>query len=188
MKQFTQSGYEYIGMDHFAKKDDELTQAKANRTLHRNFQGYTTKAGLDLIGMGMTSISSIANAYSQNEKKLNKYLEFFGQDSSTENSIPIEKGYVCKPDDLIRRSVIAKLLCHEILYFAEIEKEFEINFATYFASELTELPELVEDGLIILQADSIRITSLGKIFMRNIAMIFDSYLKSASQHLFSRTV
>jgi oxygen-independent coproporphyrinogen III oxidase len=189
MKSFTQSGYEYIGMDHFAKKQDELTLAKSKRTLHRNFQGYTTKAGLDLLGFGMTSISSISNAYSQNEKKLNRYLEFFKTERhDSEDLLPIEKGLTCSMDDMIRRDVIAKLLCHEVLYFAEVSSAYGIDFAKYFASELAALPGFVDDGLLELHPDKIRITALGKIFMRNIAMVFDTYLKKSSNMLFSRTV
>lgn len=188
MKEFTKSGYEYIGMDHFAKNQDELSIAQRERTLHRNFQGYTTKAGLDLIGMGMTSISSINNSYTQNEKKLNRYLEFFSNDYNAENPLPIEKGYVCNEDDLLRRTVISKLLCHGVLIFEEIEKEFSINFQNYFADEVNKLPELQTDGLIKISNERIEVTNLGRIFLRNIAMVFDSYLKSSKNMLFSRTV
>ncbi|MDX1921270.1 MAG: oxygen-independent coproporphyrinogen III oxidase [Candidatus Caenarcaniphilales bacterium] len=188
MKEFSQNGYEYIGMDHFAKHQDELSVARQERTLHRNFQGYTTKAGLDLIGMGMTSIGSIDNTFTQNEKKLNKYLEFFNENYTAEKLVPIEKGYVCNQDDLLRRAVISKLLCHGVLLFGEIEKEFSVNFTHYFADELRQLPDLENDGLIKITDKKVEVTSLGRIFLRNIAMVFDIYLKSSKNVLFSRTV
>ncbi|MDJ0625800.1 MAG: oxygen-independent coproporphyrinogen III oxidase [Candidatus Caenarcaniphilales bacterium] len=187
-KAFCANGYEYIGMDHFAKVDDELCLARKDRSLHRNFQGYTTKAGCDLIGMGMTSISSINSVYSQNEKKLNKYTEFFSENYESKNLIPIEKGYESNEQDLLRRSIINKLLCHGVVIFKEIENEFSISFAKYFQKELTQLQELQNDGLVELRSNGIYVTNLGRIFLRNIAMPFDSYLGKTSSKLFSRTV
>ena len=188
---FSENGYEYIGMDHFAKSNDELFRARLDRTLHRNFQGYTTKAGCDLFGLGMTSISSIDNTYSQNEKKLNRYLDFFGKPDYTAS--PIERGLECSADDLIRKSIINKFLCHGLLIFSEIENEFkfefrEISFKEYFANELNNLKELESDKLIELSDSEIRVTDLGRVFLRNIGMVFDAYLQKNSQRLFSRTV
>jgi len=188
MKVFAEHDYEYIGMDHFAKRKDELCLARTAGTLHRNFQGYTTKAGCDLFGLGMTSISSIHNTYNQNEKRLTQYMNFFDENYIEESLNPLEKGFKCSPDDLLRRKVINNLLCHEKLLFDEIEKDFKINFNQYFKTELLELDELAKDNLIIKEKNSITVTSLGRIFLRNIAMPFDIYLQQNKNHLFSRTV
>jgi oxygen-independent coproporphyrinogen III oxidase len=187
MKEFSANGYQFIGMDHFAKLDDELCKAQKERTLHRNFQGYTTKAGLDLVGMGMTSISSIDNIYAQNEKKLNRYNNFFSGPNIS--SVPLEKGLKLNPEDLLRRTVISKILCHGLLVFSELEGEFGLSsFKEHFKSELENLLEFEEDGLLKLDDNKIEVTSLGRIFLRNIAMVFDAYLKVNSNRLFSRTV
>jgi oxygen-independent coproporphyrinogen-3 oxidase len=188
LKIFGDSGYEYIGMDHFAKKDDELCIARADRTLHRNFQGYTTKAGCDLYGMGMTSISSIDNVYSQNEKRLNKYLEFFDETYNPSSILPIEKGIESSPDDLLRRDVISRLLCHGLVNFSEIEDNYKISFKEYFPSELAELKSYEQDGIVRVTDEQIQVETLGRIFLRNIVMPFDKYLKGTSNKLFSRTV
>ena len=185
LKSFSENDYEFIGMDHFSKKTDELCRARTTRSLHRNFQGYTTKAGLDLFGLGMTSISSISNIYTQNEKKLNRYIEHF---ESNKAGIPIEKGVLLTREDLLRRSIINKILCHGLVVFAEIEQEFDLNFEKHFATELLQLKDLELDGLIILRENQIEITYIGRVFLRNIAMIFDAYLQKGSQRLFSRTV
>lgn len=188
MKVFAEHDYEYIGMDHFAKRTDELCLARAAGTLHRNFQGYTTKAGCDLFGLGMTSISSIHDTYSQNEKRLTQYMSFFDENYTPESLNPLEKGFKCSDDDLLRRKVINNLLCHEELIFADIEEEFKIDFNNYFKTELAELDELAKDNLIDKNQKSIKVTSLGRIFLRNIAMPFDIYLQKNKNHLFSRTV
>lgn len=185
LKTFGENNYEFIGMDHFAKKQDELCIARTKRTLHRNFQGYTTKAGLDLLGLGMTSISAINNIYVQNEKKLNRYIEYF---ENNEQGIPIEKGFELSQEDLLRRSLISKILCHGLVFFSEFEEEFKIDFQSYFAYELEQLKDLEKDGLISLSLDKLEVTYIGRIFLRNIAMLFDNYLQKGSQKLFSRTV
>lgn len=188
MKQFCANDYEYIGMDHFAKANDELCAARQDRTLHRNFQGYTTKAGCDLFGLGMTSISSIDNVFAQNEKKLNRYMDFFNDSYHVSKLIPLEKGFKCSFDDTLRKSIISKLLCHGVLLFEEVEREFSIDFSQYFENELINLKALEADGLIELTKGKITVTSLGRIFLRNIGMIFDAYLHKGNQRLFSRTV
>jgi oxygen-independent coproporphyrinogen-3 oxidase len=186
MKQFSAAGYEFIGMDHFAKSNDELCKARRERTLHRNFQGYTTKAGCDLIGLGMTSISSINNTYSQNEKKLNRYVDFFK--ASDAKFAPLEKGFELSQEDLLRREVISRILCHGVLVFAEIDEMFSLSFKEHFAKELIELAELEKDGLLRLSDSRLEVTSLGRIFLRNIGMVFDEYLQKNRNRLFSRTV
>ena len=181
-----EAGYEFIGMDHFAKKNDELCLARQNRTLHRNFQGYTTKAGLQLFGLGMTSISSIGNIYSQNQKKLNRYLEHFSKPNTTE--LPLEKGIKLSKEDVLRRAIINKILCHGVLIFGEIQEEFDLDFTQYFARELQDLQVLAKDGLLTITPQKIEISSVGRIFLRNIAMTFDLYLRAGHPKLFSRTI
>ncbi len=131
LEKFLAAGYLYIGMDHFARPGDELATAQQNRTLHRNFQGYTTKAGADLYGMGVSAISSIGSAYAQNRREVPAY-----QDAAASRGIATMRGYRLSPDDLLRRAVIGRLLCHTVIPKNEIEREFSISFDEYFAPEL----------------------------------------------------
>lgn len=186
VRKFTDAGYLYIGMDHFARPGDELAIAQSNRTLHRNFQGYTTKAGADLYGMGVSAISSIGEAYAQNDRALATY-----QSAVAERGLATMRGYRLNSDDLLRREVITKLLCHTVVRKREIENTFQIRFDEYFASELAELRAMRDDGLVLLSDDEIRVTTLGRIFIRNLAMPFDRYLreqKMDSRPLFSKTL
>jgi oxygen-independent coproporphyrinogen III oxidase len=181
---FTKADYVYIGMDHFARPDDKLCLAQKNRTLHRNFQGYTTKAGADLIGMGVSSISDIDRIYAQNYRDLDHYYA-----AVENNRMPIMRGIRLNEDDLLRRAVISRLLCHCVLHKREIESEFAIRFDEYFADELTKLKPLQNDGLVELDADTISITQLGRIFIRNAGMVFDKYLqKPKDKPVFSKTL
>jgi oxygen-independent coproporphyrinogen-3 oxidase len=183
---FLGAGYVYIGMDHFALPGDELAAAQRNRTLHRNFQGYTTKAGADLYGMGVSSISSVANSYAQNSREVPAY-----QETVSERGIATIRGYRLSEDDLIRRSVIGRLLCHTVIPKSEIEREFSINFGEYFKEEMTEFGALQSEGLVDLTPEEIRVTPLGRIFIRNVAMTFDRYLREQQMNqkpLFSRTL
>ncbi len=186
LQEFTASGYSYIGMDHFAKPEDELAVAQRNRTLHRNFQGYTTKAGADLYGMGVSAISGIGAAYAQNRRELPAYSS-----AVAERGLATMRGYRLTRDDEIRRSVINRLLCHTVIRKEEVEREFAISFDSYFAAELAELEQCRADGLAAVTAEEIRVTSLGRIFIRNVAMPFDRYLreqKMDSRPLFSKTL
>ena len=186
VRKFTDAGYLYIGMDHFARPGDELAIAQGNRTLHRNFQGYTTKAGADLYGMGVSAISSIGEAYAQNDRALATY-----QSAIAERGSATMRGYRLNSDDLLRREVITKLLCHTVVRKREIENTFQIRFDEYFASELAELRAMRDDALVLLSDDEIRVTTLGRIFIRNLAMPFDRYLreqKMDSRPLFSKTL
>jgi oxygen-independent coproporphyrinogen III oxidase len=183
---FLEAGYLYIGMDHFAKPGDELATAQQNRTLHRNFQGYTTKAGADLYGMGITAISGIQNAYAQNQRDIPTW-----EKAVNERGIATMRGYHLSEDDRLRRTVISRLLCHTIVLKDEISKEFGIDFDRYFADELTRLEPFREDGLIVLTPNEIRTTPLGRIFIRNAAMLFDPYLEKQNLNakpLFSKTL
>jgi len=183
---FLEAGYLYIGMDHFAKPGDELAIAQQNRTLHRNFQGYTTKAGADLYGMGITAISGIQNAYAQNQRDIPTW-----ERAVNERGIATMRGYHLSEDDRLRRTVISRLLCHTIVLKDEISQEFQIDFDHYFADELQRLEPFREDGLILLNPDEIRTTALGRIFIRNAAMLFDPYLEKQhlnAKPLFSKTL
>jgi len=183
---FLDAGYLYIGMDHFAQPGDELAIAQQNRTLHRNFQGYTTKAGADLYGMGVSAISSIGRAYAQNSREIPAY-----QAAVKDRGIATMRGYRLSDDDEIRRAVIGRLLCHTVIFEREIEREFGVDFDEYFAAELDRLAEARDEGLVTIAADEIRVTPLGRIFIRNVAMTFDRYLHEQQMDkrpLFSKTL
>lgn len=180
----TGAGYVYIGMDHFAKPEDELTLAQKNKTLYRNFQGYTTKAQADLIGMGVTSISMVGDVYAQNLKGLTEY-----QTRVSEGTLPTHRGYRLSKDDLIRRSVITRIMCDLEIDRRHALDAFGEDFDNYFASEVKELDAFASDGLLQMTQNAIILTPLGRVFMRNIAMVFDRYLKAVPKGpLFSRTL
>jgi oxygen-independent coproporphyrinogen-3 oxidase len=184
IERFTAAGYRYIGMDHFARPDDELCLAQTNRTLHRNFQGYTTKAGADLLGFGVSSIGGLERVYAQNHRDLKDYY-----DAIERKSLPVMRGIHLSDDDVLRRSVISRLLCHCVLRKQEIESEFGIRFDEYFADELARLEALQVDKLVTLSAESIAVTQLGRIFIRNVGMVFDKYLqKPKDKPVFSKTL
>ena len=184
IERFTQADYQYIGMDHFARPDDELCLAQKNRTLHRNFQGYTTKAGADLLGLGVSSISGVGRIYAQNYRDLKGYCDAIGREQ-----LPVMRGIRLDEDDVIRRAVISRLLCHCVLHKGEVESEFGIRFDDYFAEELARLESLQTDGLVSLSPGSISVTQLGRIFIRNVGMVFDKYLgERKDKPVFSKTL
>jgi oxygen-independent coproporphyrinogen-3 oxidase len=184
LTRFTEAGFEYIGMDHFARPDDELARARRDRTLHRNFQGYTTKAGTDLIGFGMSAIGSVGAAYVQNRRELAAYSE-----SVTTSGTATFRGFRLSPDDRLRGTVISAILCHGVVVKREIEQKFGISFDEYFADALEKLAPCAADGLVELSKDEIRATPLGRVFLRNLAMPFDAYLDvPADKPVFSRTL
>ena len=178
-------GYRAIGMDHFALPDDELSIAAADGTLSRNFMGYTTKRGTEMISLGTSGISDVAGAYAQNHKRLNSYYT-----SVDAGELPIERGVALSDDDRIRRYVITELMCNSQVVYADAEERFGIVFADYFAEELGRVAsELVPEGMAIVDDDRIRATELGSIFIRNVAMTFDAYLATkVDRPVFSRTV
>jgi oxygen-independent coproporphyrinogen-3 oxidase len=183
---FLEAGYLYIGMDHFAKPGDELAISQQDRTLHRNFQGYTTKAGAALYGMGITAISGFPQAYAQNYRDLASW-----EASVNDRGLATMRGYRLSDDDLVRRAVINRLLCHTVVPKQEIEKEFAIHFDDYFAKELRHLELPRADGLLTIENNEIRATWLGRIFIRNLAMYFDPYLEKQqldAKPLFSKTL
>ncbi|MBE7377132.1 oxygen-independent coproporphyrinogen III oxidase [Pseudomonas lopnurensis] len=183
IKRLTAAGYVYIGMDHFSLPDDELALARANGTLQRNFQGYSTHADCDLIGLGISSIGKVANSYSQNVKELSQYYARLN-----EGLLPVQRGYRLSDDDCLRRDVIVSLMCHGRIDYAEIERKHAIAFREYFAEALAKLDEHVADGLVELHDDQLILLPQGQLMMRNVAMAFDAYLGGEQRGRFSRTV
>jgi len=181
-QKLTEAGYVYIGMDHFAKPDDELAIAQREGKLYRNFQGYSTHSDCDLIGLGITSIGRVGDAYIQNVKELDEYDQLISQ-----NKLPVFKGFELDEDDKIRRAVITQLICHFDLTYATIEQEFAINFADYFAKELHALAPMQSDGLLTVSEKGIHVLPAGRLLIRNICMVFDKYLAQKQQQ-FSRVI
>jgi oxygen-independent coproporphyrinogen-3 oxidase len=177
-------GYLYIGMDHFALPDDDLVLARGDGTLQRNFQGYSTHGECDLVGLGVSSISSIGNVYSQNSITTMEYEALIEG-----GHIPIRKGIAVDDDDLIRADVIQALMCYDRLDFDDFDASHNIEFRDYFKAELGRLPALAADGLIDLDADSITITAKGRLLLRSIAMIFDRHIDEAGhEKRFSKAI
>jgi oxygen-independent coproporphyrinogen-3 oxidase len=164
--------------------EDELALARDNGTLQRNFQGYTTHADSDLIGMGMTSISKIGDCFSQNQREEKNYFEYIDK-----GHLPVQHGYELNTDDKIRRDLIQSLMCKELINGDELEKRHNIHFETYFAAELEALTPHLEDQLISFSNNTLTVLPLGKLLLRNIAMVFDAYYKSAaSRRQFSKAI
>jgi len=187
-EQLLLAGYVQIGMDHFALPEDELALALSKRRLHRNFMGYTVKMGTDMVGVGVSSIGDVRASFAQNVKKLSTYYS-----ALDEGRFPIERGYVLDEDDVIRREVITRLMCNFYLDRGEIESRFDIEFASYFAVELAELVEEdgpVGHGFLKIEDDHLEVIGDGRLFIRNICMVFDRHLrtKKPGQKMFSRTV
>ncbi|MDZ7750961.1 MAG: oxygen-independent coproporphyrinogen III oxidase [Gammaproteobacteria bacterium] len=184
IQRLTDAGYVFIGMDHFAKPGDELAVAQRNRTLYRNFQGYSTHAECDLVAMGVSAISMVGESYSQNMKTLDGYYERIGG-----SRLPVFRGVELEPDDVLRRQVISTLICHFELLFAPIETRWNIQFNHYFASELAELEAMAADGLLEVSSWGIRVSLQGKLLIRNICMVFDRYLREAREgHRYSKVI
>ena len=184
LERFSDAGFEYIGMDHFARPTDELARARSDRTLHRNFQGYTTKAGTDLVGFGMSAIGGIGATYVQNKRDLGPW-----QSAVQASGAATFRGFRLSEDDLLRRTVIQNLLCHGVIVKREIEERYGIRFDEHFADALEKLAPCAADGLVVLESDRIQATMIGRVFLRNLAMPFDAYLAAAPEKpVFSRTL
>jgi oxygen-independent coproporphyrinogen-3 oxidase len=181
----TSNGYEYIGMDHFARPEDELTHAQKEKSLYRNFQGYSTRAGADLYGFGMSSISHFQNIYAQNFKTLPEYYR-----ALDDGTFATHVGYRMTVDDHIRKFVIMRLMCDLELEKRTVETRYPLVFDEYFRSSLEALQQFVADGLVEVTSEKIAIVGAGRLLLRNIAMCFDAYLNtlSAGKPIFSRTV
>lgn len=180
----TGAGYQFIGMDHFARPDDELAIAQREGKLHRNFQGYTTQGDTDLLGLGVSAISMIGDCYAQNHKVLKQYYQ-----QVDVQGIALWRGLALTRDDCIRRDVIKSLICNFKLDYAAIEKLWSVHFADYFAEDLRLLAPLEKDGLVSLSPQGIQVTAKGRLLIRNICMCFDIYLRrKARLQQFSRVI
>lgn len=180
----TQNGYRFIGMDHFARPEDELSLAQQAGTLHRNFQGYTTQGDTDLLGLGVSAISMLGDVYCQNQKVLKAYNESVDRQGNA-----LWRGVVLTQDDAIRREVIKTLICLFSLDIRALEQRWGLRFDDYFAEDLQLLQPLVKDGLVTLTPERIAVTAKGRLLIRNICMCFDRYLRhKARQQQFSRVI
>lgn len=184
IEQLTRAGYVYIGMDHFARPDDELARAQQEHRLYRNFQGYSTHAGCDLVAMGMTSISSVGDSYAQNVKTLDAYQERIG-----DGRLAVYRGVELGADDVLRRHIITGLICHFYLDIGRVEEQYRIGFYDYFAAERSRLQAMQQDGLLVYDDRAIRVLPAGRLLIRNICMVFDRYLQGREEKkAFSRVI
>jgi oxygen-independent coproporphyrinogen III oxidase len=170
------AGYVYIGMDHFAKPDDELAVAQRDGTLQRNFQGYSTHADCDLISMGVSAISKVCDNFSQNVRDLEAYCRLI--DASR---LPIDRGFEVEPDDLLRRDIITQIMCNFFLDIPAAEKKWRFIFPEKFRTEIADLQQMQTDGLLKLDAKALEVLPVGRLLVRNICMVFDHYLKGGGQ-------
>jgi oxygen-independent coproporphyrinogen III oxidase len=191
LQRLTEAGYRYIGMDHFARPEDALSQALDKGGLHRNFMGYTVQSRTgstvsDLHGFGVSAISGLQGHFSQNQRTLAKYYETLEQ-----GQLPVMRGYTLNEDDQLRQQVILQILCQGRIDYADFEEHFSIRFQNYFAPAIEKLETMANDGLVDFSgASGFRVTPLGRLFSRNIAMPFDAYLPkmSGAKPTFSKTV
>lgn len=173
IRRLTEAGYVYIGMDHFAKPDDELSVAQRQGRLHRNFQGYSTQAECDLLAFGVSSIGKIGPVYAQNVKTLDEYYDALDRDE-----LPVLRGVELTADDLLRRAIIQALMCHFELSIESIEIAHLINFREYFAEEIKDLREMELAGLVRLDDEWLTVLPPGRMLVRGIAMLFDRYIRA----------
>jgi oxygen-independent coproporphyrinogen-3 oxidase len=184
VKTLTNAGYVYIGMDHFAKPEDELAVAQRQGWLHRNFQGYSTHSDCDLLALGLSAIGKIGPTYSQNYRGLEDYYEALDRDV-----LPIMRGLELNEDDLVRRAIIQALMCHFKLDKESFNGTYQIDFDSYFATELGELRDYEREGLLVISPQSILVTPKGRMLIRNICMVFDKYLRTRQEHaLYSKVI
>ena len=184
IEHLTGAGYVYIGMDHFAKPDDELAIAQENGTLQRNFQGYSTHGDCDLVSMGMSAIGHVCDNYTQNVRDMDLYYEMLDA-----GKLPLDRGIELEPDDLLRRDIITRLICNFVLDIKTIEKKWHFDFATHFKPELEDLQKMQADGLLLLKDNVLRVLPAGRLLVRNICMVFDRYLRNGDdQSRFSKVI
>jgi len=176
IERLADAGYVYIGMDHFALPDDELAQSQARGTLHRNFMGYTTHADSDLVGLGVSAISHVADTYSQNARDLDSWRQ-----ALEAGELPVCRGVTLDDDDELRADLIQRLMCQDEIPIRALERRYEIDFATYFADALARLRPLAADGLVRVTPERIQVTGRGRLLLRHVAMCFDRYLQQAPQ-------
>jgi oxygen-independent coproporphyrinogen-3 oxidase len=184
IRKLTESGYVYIGMDHFALPEDELTIAQKEGHLQRNFQGYSTRSQCDLVGLGVSAIGKVGDCYAQNLKDIPSW-----QSAVSDGRLPIWRGVCLTTEDRLRRGIIESIMCHGEVRFEEFESNFEIDFNDHFAFELGSLEQLEKDGLLVMEEDGFRATPEGRLLLRSIAMSFDEYLQAPqSVPRFSRVI
>lgn len=177
VEKLTGAGYVYIGMDHFAKPEDELAVAQRQGRLHRNFQGYSTHSDCDLVALGVSAIGKIGPTYSQNFRDLENYYDALDHDT-----LPIMRGLELNADDLVRRAIIQALMCHFELSKESFNVAYLIDFDRYFALEMPELEDYAREGLLELSPQWITVTPKGRMLIRNICMVFDKYLRTKQEH------
>jgi oxygen-independent coproporphyrinogen-3 oxidase len=177
VNKLTSAGYVYIGMDHFAKPEDELAVAQRQGRLHRNFQGYSTHSDCDLVALGVSAIGKIGPTYSQNYRDLDNYYDALDHDQ-----LPIMRGMELNADDLVRRAIIQALMCHFELSKESFNIAYLIDFDSYFATEMEELREYEREGLLEISEQWISVTPKGRMLIRNICMVFDKYLRTRTEH------
>ena len=183
-RRLCEAGYVYVGMDHFARADDELVRAQRSRTLQRNFQGYSTHGDCDIVGLGVSAISRIGDSYSQNARDLVGY-----EAAIAAGRLPVARGILLDEEDIVRRAIISELMCHGEIDMRAFGERHELDFAAVFAAELARLREQAVDGLVTLEESTIRVTARGRLLLRNVAMSFDAYLnQSAETSRYSRTI
>jgi oxygen-independent coproporphyrinogen-3 oxidase len=175
--------YVYIGMDHFARPADELVTAQRNKTLQRNFQGYSTRGNADIYAFGMSAISQIPDVYWQNEKELPSYYA-----SLDHGKMPFPRSYILSNEDKIRRETIMRVMCDLSLDYAAMSEKLGVNFEEHFADELDALAPFEADGLVRLFPGGLEVSDTGRLFIRNVAMCFDNTLAPANERRFSRTI
>ena len=175
--------YIYIGMDHFARPDDELVAAQRAKTLQRNFQGYSTRAGADIYAFGMSAISQIPDVYWQNEKELPDYYAALDV-----GKVPLSRGYFMTDEDKIRRETIMRVMCDLSLDYTAMSQKLGVNFTSHFEREIESLAEFEADGLVRRSSFGLDVTDTGRLFIRNIAMCFDNTLAPMSERKYSRTI
>jgi oxygen-independent coproporphyrinogen-3 oxidase len=178
IRKLTSAGYRYIGMDHFALPEDELSRALDDGTLHRDFQGYSTRPMRDLVGLGVSAIGKVGDCYAQNEKSLAPYRAALDT-----GRLPIQRGVRRTRGDEIRGEVIQQLMCHGRVDLAAVEHRFQIRFDEYFAPEMQEIHRLDAEGLTVVEGDTIRLTTAGRLLMRRVAMVFDAHMPAARRGL-----
>jgi len=179
----TDAGYVYIGMDHFARPDDELAIAQQAGSLYRNFQGYSTHADCDLIAMGVTGLGQVGDSYSQNVKTLDEYYQLIDA-----GHLPVFRGIELTADDKLRRHIINRLMCDFSVDWQQIEKAYAIPVQDYFSIEWPELLSMQTDGLLSLDRERLQVSAAGRMLIRNICMVFDRYLRTSTQQQFSRVI
>lgn len=181
--QLTGCGYEFIGLDHFAKSDDSLVKHQKKGTLYRNFQGYSTFSDCDLLGFGVSAISQVAECYSQHEKARSRYYA-----AIEDKRLPVARGVTLTRDDRIRREAITEIMCNLRLNLDALSQKYAIDAPRYFAREWRMLPEMAADGLLTLEGNRFIVQRLGRLLIRNIAMVFDAYLKRENPRRFSQVI